>query len=177
MSKPSWRTCVFALDVDSSPHSAVLFSEVLSMVQSGSGSGGGVTPREKGRYKLLSKEDLLVYAKSHGLKSPSAALKSLIEEDKNKGVIDKERSSSVDNTHKDSSDSKKDEKDDEDMDDEMLAKKLADEEKKRQRQEEFDKTISSLDVVKEAPDRVYILSNWPKTGEEGTAMYRSRSSH
>ena len=159
---PDWRTCVFALDTDHSPNSESLFGEVLKFVRGGSGTGGALTPRSKGRYYLLSKEDLLVLAKERGLKTPAQALVQLMKEEKADGVVRKANfamrtalnAASKTSAATTAGDEKKEEAGDDPEDDdpeamEKLQAKEAEEERKRAEQSKFDEAVAALDEVKE----------------------------
>jgi hypothetical protein len=184
MGDDAWKSCVFALETDNDETSRGLFSEVISFVRGGVGSGGALTPRQKGRYALLTREDLMVIAKERGLKSPAQALKFFMQQERVEGEMKKKTAAMRKEAPAELEGSGGDEKkepeastlsapeDDEDDPDAMekLAKKEAAEEEKRLMQQNFDSAVAALDEVAEAPDRIYILSNYPSNVGEVEEM-------
>ena len=184
----TWRSCVFSLETDKDEESNALFAEVIAFVRGGQGSGGALTPRQKGRYMFLSKDDLAVFAKERGVKSLAQALQVFMKQDRVEGEMKKYNAALREKTQaEESNEPPTSEKlgstssnaaaavaataaaaadsDDDDPDAmDKLAKRQAEDEKKMlAAQENFDSAASALDEVAEAPDRIYILSNYPSS--------------
>ncbi len=182
-SPPSWRFASFALEAEATPESKSLFDSVMSFALGGSGSGGAVTPRMKGRYYVVTREDVGAVMRDEGLKSMGAAFCEIVKRDEERGIEEKNRRGGGVTSSINFSDDKGDKGDkgdegkeelqedpDEEPDDpeamERLAKQAAAEEARARQQEEFDEAIASLDLQESAPDRIYLLTDFPSTTAE-----------
>ena len=172
-----WRVAIFALETDDNETSKALHSEVVSFVKAGDGSGGALTPRKKGRYSLITRDDLsqiaaeqkfpadssqLVKALAHFVKQESVAgkvRKANSSADAKTKIADSKISTnatietSVDGVLVEPQQQQQQQQQEEDNDDpeamERLAKKAEIDEQKQKAQENFDSAVAALDEVKE----------------------------
>ena len=91
-SPPTWRYALYTLETDDKPESTELFQDVITFVKGGEGQGGALTPRQKGRYSLLTRDDLSQIASSKQYTGPDnlcEALDSFVRQEEQEGLMKK----------------------------------------------------------------------------------------
>jgi len=178
---PTWRYALYALETDENEESKDLFHDVVRFVKGGDGQGGALTPRQKGRYSLITRDDLEQIVASKHLTGPNAlcqALDNFVRGEEAEGLMKKtlkkqreQNSNQATSQTKDESPAQVNNDDEEEEADdpesiEKMAKEAEAEERKRLEQQNFDSAVAALDEKNEAPDRIYILHNFPQSTAE-----------